>query len=123
MSLRELSLFSGAGLCASEPEGEWGGRLGDGSSPWHFDPADLPHGDGSRCEERWRTEPVESEHASAEHDGEEWRDDWELEPYVGRVVDGLASRVDRLRALGNGQVPQTMAAAFTYLAAAAGILP
>lgn len=30
---------------------------------------------------------------------------WEAEPAVGRVVDGLAHRVDRLKALGNGQVP------------------
>lgn len=30
---------------------------------------------------------------------------WEAEPGVGRVVDGVAHRVDRLRAIGNGQVP------------------
>ena len=31
---------------------------------------------------------------------------WEVEPDVGRVVDGVPSRVDRLRALGNAVVPQ-----------------
>lgn len=31
---------------------------------------------------------------------------WETEPRVGRVVNGIASRVDRLRVLGNGQVVQ-----------------
>jgi DNA (cytosine-5)-methyltransferase 1 len=30
---------------------------------------------------------------------------WEVEPDVGRVADGVASRVDRLRCIGNGQVP------------------
>ena len=40
---------------------------------------------------------------------------WEAEPDVGRVVDGLAYRVDRLRAIGNGQVPAVAARAFEYL--------
>ena len=31
---------------------------------------------------------------------------WESEPGVGRVADGVSSRVDRLRALGNAVVPQ-----------------
>lgn len=31
---------------------------------------------------------------------------WEVEPNVGRVVDGTANRVDRLRCLGNAVVPQ-----------------
>jgi DNA (cytosine-5)-methyltransferase 1 len=34
---------------------------------------------------------------------------------VGRVVDGLAARVERLRAIGNGQVPQCAAVAFELL--------
>ncbi len=37
------------------------------------------------------------------------------EPELGRVVNGMADRVDRLRAIGNGQVPATMAAAFQIL--------
>ena len=44
---------------------------------------------------------------------------WATEPDVGRVVDGVAARVDRvdrLRALGNGQVPLCAAFAFRVLA-------
>ena len=44
--------------------------------------------------------------------GREW---WEVEPNVGRVVDGLASRVDRLKAVGNGQVPLCAATAWRLL--------
>ena len=40
---------------------------------------------------------------------------WKSEPDVGRVADGVAARVDRLAALGNGQVPQVMAMAFCIL--------
>ena len=61
---------------------------------------------------------------SSQRPAESWRerDNWLSEPYVGRVATGVASRVDRLRALGNGRVPQTMAAAFTLLARAAGMV-
>ena len=40
---------------------------------------------------------------------------WEVEPDVGRVAHGVASRVDRLRALGNGQVPAVAALAWQLL--------
>jgi len=40
---------------------------------------------------------------------------WEVEPNVGRVVDGMAARVDRLKAIGNGQVPRVAATAFNLL--------
>jgi DNA (cytosine-5)-methyltransferase 1 len=43
------------------------------------------------------------------------KDYWEVEPNVGRVVDGLASRVDRLKAIGNGQVPLCAATAWNIL--------
>ncbi len=41
---------------------------------------------------------------------------WQTEPNVGRVVDGVAARVDKLKAIGNGQVPLQVATAFTILA-------
>jgi len=42
---------------------------------------------------------------------------WPPEPSVGRVVDGCADRVDRIRLLGNGVVPQTAAKAWVFLCA------
>ena len=42
----------------------------------------------------------------------EW---WDIEPNVGRVAHGVASRVDRLKAIGNGQVPQVARTAWGLL--------
>lgn len=43
------------------------------------------------------------------------RDWWATEPDVGRVANGVAARVDRLTAIGNGQVPQCAATAWRLL--------
>lgn len=40
---------------------------------------------------------------------------WSVEPSVGRVVNGLAGRVDRIKCLGNGQVPLCAATAWKIL--------
>ena len=40
---------------------------------------------------------------------------WATEPDVGRVADGVAARVDRIRAIGNGQVPIVAALAWRIL--------
>ena len=40
---------------------------------------------------------------------------WNVEPRLGRVVDGCPDRVDRIRMLGNGVVPQTAAKAWITL--------
>lgn len=45
----------------------------------------------------------------------ERRSRWPTEPAVGRVAHGVAHRVDRLRALGNGQVPGVVRAAWHLL--------
>ncbi len=52
---------------------------------------------------------------SSEQSGREIGMLWSPEPRVGRVVDGCANRVDRIRLLGNGVVPQTAAKAYTTL--------
>ena len=40
---------------------------------------------------------------------------WAVEPNVGRVANGMAARVDRLKAIGNGQVPLCAATAWRLL--------
>ncbi|MGV3483433.1 MAG: DNA cytosine methyltransferase [Planctomycetaceae bacterium] len=40
---------------------------------------------------------------------------WQTEPELGRVADGVAYRVDRLRAIGNGQVPSVVVRAWQRL--------
>jgi len=40
---------------------------------------------------------------------------WQSEPDVGRVANGVAKRVDRIKAIGNGQVPAVAATAFRIL--------
>lgn len=40
---------------------------------------------------------------------------WTVEPRLGRVVNGVADRVKRIEALGNGQVPVVAAYSFVYL--------
>ena len=42
-------------------------------------------------------------------------DFWSVEPNVGRVANGVAARVDRLAAIGNGQVPLCAATAWRIL--------
>ena len=44
--------------------------------------------------------------------GREW---WQTEPNVGRVADGVAARVDRLKAIGNGQVSEVARRAWELL--------
>lgn len=49
---------------------------------------------------------------SGDHTG---GDGWLAEPDVGRVANGVASRVDRLKALGNGQVSAVVRLAWEIL--------
>lgn len=46
---------------------------------------------------------------------------WFVEPGMGRVVDGVVDRVERITALGNGQVPVVAAWAFLALAERAAL--
>jgi len=51
-------------------------------------------------------------HTGNNSEGMGW---WDIEPDVGRVAHGVAHRVDRLRAIGNGQVPACAALAWKIL--------
>lgn len=89
----------------------------------------LPHTHGNRCTTHsiLPTElcstlaetPAQQPHGanripglSSRHQLGNW---WASEPNVGRVAHGVASRVDRLKSIGNGQVPLVAATAFTTL--------
>ncbi len=75
----------------------------------------------SRVQQRWRNRIrrwLECQASSGEgprggrSQGPSW---WATEPALGRVAHGVAHRVDRLKAIGNGQVPQVAALAFRTL--------
>jgi DNA (cytosine-5)-methyltransferase 1 len=61
---------------------------------------DVSHADRAGRVEQWRSKSVFAEQPELERTG--W---WETEPAVGRLVDGLPSRVERMRSLGNAVVP------------------
>jgi DNA (cytosine-5)-methyltransferase 1 len=58
-----------------------------------------------------RGRPLERSPGSR-RDGTGW---WSSEPGMGRVADGVAHRVDRLKDIGNGQVPVVAATAFEII--------
>ena len=62
---------------------------------------------------------VHEKHPDTNGSSDEFREEiaqlWLPEPRLGRVVNGCADRVDRLRLLGNGVVPQTAAKAYLVL--------
>ena len=57
----------------------------------------------------WFSNGVEEDAANG------WNEWWGTEPEVGRMVHGVANRVDRIKALGNGQVPAVAARAWDIL--------
>ena len=65
---------------------------------------------GQNAQRRWKSLGVQEERDPPSGTG--W---WAVEPRVGRVADGVAARVDRLKAIGNGQVPQVVAAVWRKL--------
>jgi DNA (cytosine-5)-methyltransferase 1 len=74
--------------------------------------SNLPHGERAR-------QPIGSRKKHAEFDARcTWwgQDPAEIpESPVGRMANGVAARVDRLKAIGNGQVPQCVALAWRIL--------
>jgi len=74
--------------------------------------------------EVWRSAQWENRHFGEQIGGDggpKHHLDWPGEPDVERVVDGVPFRLDRNKALGNGQVPRVAATAFRLLAERAGL--
>jgi DNA (cytosine-5)-methyltransferase 1 len=63
----------------------------------------------------WELGFAQQEHHSGGSPTDGSREWWSVEPPVGRVAHGVAHRVDRLKAIGNGQVPACAAAAWRLL--------
>lgn len=59
------------------------------------------------CRQVWPARPGQEQHG--------WEQPRTIEPGLGGATDGPSSRVDRLRLLGNGVVPQTAALAWSTL--------
>ena len=90
--------------------------------------ASATSGDGlATAVQKWPTPTARIWKGGGEDDSGRWQESggyaglagrtewWSLEPDVGRVAYGVAARVDRLKALGNGQVPAVAAAIFRIL--------
>jgi DNA (cytosine-5)-methyltransferase 1 len=56
----------------------------------------------------WKLSPFAGAFAGRGRLASEEGSQWETEPDVGRVADGISSRLDRLRGLGNSVVPQVV---------------
>lgn len=100
-------------------------RKGAEAPPESIEPREggLPDPHGERLE-RSRRGGAESSRRYGESSGPSRAGHgWTPEPDVGRVAYGVAARVDRLRVLGNGQVPQCAALAWRTLEAQARIAP
>jgi DNA (cytosine-5)-methyltransferase 1 len=66
--------------------------------------------------ERWtNSRDYESSKSRLRESGWAVERNWLVEPDVGRVANGVADRVDRLKAIGNGQVPLCAATAWRIL--------
>lgn len=76
---------------------------------------DVEDAHGTQCEGGRLPFRTRAQHANTGSAG--W---WQAEPAVDRVVDGLAHRMDRLKALGNGQVASVVPFAWHQLKAKAG---
>jgi DNA (cytosine-5)-methyltransferase 1 len=83
---------------------------------WDTDPAELPNTTSFGLEkQRLQQGLYIGENGVCDRENSQARKEWATEPQLGRVAHGVANRVDRLKAIGNGQVPAVAALAFTIL--------
>jgi DNA (cytosine-5)-methyltransferase 1 len=93
-----------SGAIQKTPERESCGAI---STPDDFPDADMPRR-RRRCSFSGAVDYCSAERSAKNA----W---WLSEPGLGRVADGVAHKMDRLRAIGNGQVPLVAAVAFNEL--------
>jgi DNA (cytosine-5)-methyltransferase 1 len=81
---------------------------------WHKDPSEV--GDASMLYAQGCTDGSwQGKFGGASKREGGCQENWPIEPAVGRVAHGVAHRVDRLKAIGNGQVPAVAATAWNIL--------
>jgi DNA (cytosine-5)-methyltransferase 1 len=92
-------------------------RYNKESRRWSGDSGeDVADSDSTGLSQRRWSESVEKEYTRAECGSErQSQSSWPTEPELGRVAHGVAHRVDRIKAIGNGQVPRVVAAAWRIL--------
>ena len=93
-----------------------GGRRQMGTSNAETEIADseIVFSNGSNIDRQRRSIPKFGNCCCSYGQNDSW---WQTEPDVGRVADGVDARVDRLKAIGNGQVPLCAATAWRILSA------
>jgi DNA (cytosine-5)-methyltransferase 1 len=94
------------GLCQNEPVRIGRRRSVDGCSE------KLPDAETKGLERQDAARNTCTDGRFMQFAGRDW---WATEPDVGRVAHGVAHRVDRLKAIGNGQVPAVVACAWRTL--------
>lgn len=75
----------------------------------------MANAGGGRCNQQAKGQMEQSRRAKAISTSQPVGGGWPVEPELGRVVNGMAHRSHRLKAIGNGQVSRVAAAAFALL--------
>jgi len=103
------------GKIEQTPSGRWAACMCEdgGLLDWWGPMRRMTEADADSAQREGGRPPVRVRAKHADASGTSW---WTTEPAVGRVAHGVARRVDRLRAIGNGQVPGVAARAFVELA-------
>jgi len=110
---RRDRIFIVAHSVSSKLRDEQGGQCGESRqrkavTPDNGSPGNVAHANGHHRQRGSGDVQMGRKRVSKEapHDGLTGGTQWAAEPNVGRVANGVPSRVDRLRCLGNAVVPQ-----------------
>jgi DNA (cytosine-5)-methyltransferase 1 len=102
---------------ADADEKRWDGRSRMQGTRWRRESKNSGAGMGDATSPRFQAGTCSPQQRPTPQPGQPQRPSgWLSEPDVGRVADGVAHRVDRLKALGNGQVPAVVRLAWETLA-------